>query len=241
MFGLFNKSTTTPLQVDLHSHLIPGIDDGCKTVEDSIEILKSLKEAGINKVITTPHIAQEFYPNTPEIIKEGLADVRKALESSGIDIQLEAAAEYYMDEHFLQMLRNDEPLLTFGDNLLLFETPFYNKPPFFDEVIFELVARGFIPVFAHPERYQYCNENREFLLKLKERNVRLQVNAGSLIGYYSGSIKKMAQWMMKNQLIDYLGSDIHNRKHLNAFIKFRDSKDYQKLLKLKILNDHLLT
>lgn len=241
MFGLFNKSTITPLQVDLHSHLIPGIDDGCKTIEDSIEILQSLKRAGINKVITTPHIAKEFYPNTPEIIKNGLSDVRKALESNGIDIQLEAAAEYYMDEHFLEMLKNDEPLLTFGENLLLFETPFYNKPRFFDEVIFEMLARGFTPVFAHPERYQYCLENKELLVKLKERNVKLQVNTGSLIGYYSGSIKKMAQWMMKNQLIDYLGSDIHNRKHLKAFIKFRDSKDYQKLLKLKILNDQLLT
>ena len=241
MFSLFNKSTVSALEVDIHSHLIPGIDDGCKTIEDSLSILESLKKAGISKVITTPHIAKEFYPNTPEIIRKGLADVRKALESASIDIQLEAAAEYYMDEHLLKMLKDDEPLLTFGDNLLLFETPFMNKPPFFDEVVFEMLSRGFTPVFAHPERYQYCFDDRDFLVKLKEKKVKLQVNSGSLIGYYSRPIQKMAHWMMKNQLIDYLGSDIHNRKHLNAFIKFRDSKDYQKLLKLKILNDHLLT
>lgn len=241
MFGLFKKTKLSSLKVDIHSHLIPGIDDGCKTMDESIALITALKEAGIKKIITTPHVAKEFYPNSPDIIMEGLMNLREELDNRGIDIQIEGAAEYYMDQYFLDMLKNDEPILTFGDKFLLFETPFINKPPFFDEVIFEMNSKGLKPVFAHPERYQYLFEDKNLLYSLKERNVKLQVNAGSFIGYYTPAIKKMALWMLKNDLIDFLGSDIHNGKHLNAFIKFRDSKDYQKLLKLKILNDQLLT
>lgn len=240
MFGLFRKEQLPPLQVDIHSHLIPGIDDGCKTMEDSLLLLRKLAEAGIRKVVTTPHIAMEFYPNTPEIIQSGLQKVKEAVRQHEIAIEVEAAAEYYMDQHFLQMLKEDRPLLTIGDKYLLFETPFLNKPPFFDEVVFEMNAKGYRPVFAHPERYQYLPEYPDLLQSLKDRNVLLQVNAGSLIGYYTPIIKKMALKMLKNNMIDFLGSDIHNRRHLDAFIKFRESKDYQRALKTGLLNDLLL-
>ncbi|MGB3465787.1 MAG: CpsB/CapC family capsule biosynthesis tyrosine phosphatase [Cyclobacteriaceae bacterium] len=240
MLGLFNRKKLPPLKVDLHSHLIPGIDDGCKTMEDTLSLLTRLSEAGIEKVYTTPHIAMEFYPNTPEIILSGLKEVRKAIEKHRINIKIEAAAEYYMDQHFLRMLKEDQPLLTLQDQYLLFETPFLNKPPFFDEVIFQMTAKGYIPIFAHPERYQYLGEEPDLLKSLKERKVLLQVNAGSLIGYYSKDIKKTAFKMLKNNMIDFLGSDIHNRRHLDAFISFRGTGDYQKVIKAGVLNDRLL-
>ena len=240
MLSFLKKKSKSFLQVDIHSHLIPAIDDGVKTLESSIDIIKQLSEAGIKKIITTPHIAKEFYPNDQTTILGGLEKVKKKIEELVLRVELEAAAEYYMDQHLLNKLRNNEQLLTFGNKYLLFETAFLNKPPFFDEVIFEMFSNGYQPIFAHPERYEYLADQPEFLFELKKRNVLLQVNAGSLIGYYSPRIKKMAKWMMKNELIDFLGSDIHHERHLSAFLKYRQSKDYQKLQTLRLLNDELL-
>lgn len=241
MFSLFKKTKLPPLSVDIHSHLIPGIDDGCKTIEQSIAILRKLELAGIRKVVTTPHIAQEFYPNSPAIIKKGLQELQEAMAAQNLTIQLEAAAEYYMDQHFLNQLKSNAEMLTYGDNYLLFETPFLSKPPFFDEVVFEIKARGFKPVFAHPERYQYIGENPGLLQQLKAQNILLQLNAGSLAGAYNPAIQKMAQFMIKSEIVDFLGSDIHHERHLHNFVKLRDSKAYQKLLALPLLNDQLLT
>ena len=240
MLGLFKKEKLPPLSVGLHSHLIPGIDDGCKTTEQSIEILRQLEESGIQKVVTTPHIAMEFYPNTPEIIRKGLVKMQKAIKEANLSITLEAAAEYYLDQHFLSALRENDEMLTFGDNFLLFETPFLSKPPFFDDAIFEMKARGLQPVFAHPERYQYIGENPELLTQLKQKEILLQLNAGSLAGAYTPAIKKMAHFMIRNNLVDFLGSDIHHERHLKNFIALRDSRDYQKLMALPLLNDQLL-
>ena len=171
MMGLFKKATFPPLRVDMHSHLIPGIDDGCKTIEQSLSILRQLQAAGVEKVITTPHIAAEFYPNTPGIIKAGLHLVQDAIKEANIEIELEAAVEYYMDQHFLASLKENKEMLTFGDRYLLFETPFLSKPPFFDEVIFEIKARGFQPVFAHPARYQYVGADPSLLQRLRDQQV----------------------------------------------------------------------
>jgi len=240
MFDFFKKKQKVYLNTDIHSHLLPGIDDGAKQLDDSIAMLQKLEEAGIQKVVTTPHIAQEFYPNTPEIILEKLDLVRQELKARDIQIRLDAAAEYYMDQHFLNHLKDRKKILTFGDGYLLFETPFFNKPPFFDEVIFEMLSSGYKPVFAHPERYNYVMENPDYLLKLKEKGVLLQVNAGSLIGYYSPLINKTAKWMVKNKVVDFLGSDIHHEKHLAAFVEYRENKDYQRLMELDLLNDKLM-
>src|SRR5690606_2489169 len=110
------------LEVDMHSHLIPGIDDGSKTMEESLNLVKRLSDYGLRKIITTPHIMSEYYRNTPEIISMGLEDLRRAVKNEGVSIEIEAAAEYYMDEIFLEKIKNGEEILTFGDNYILVET-----------------------------------------------------------------------------------------------------------------------
>lgn len=159
------------MEVDMHSHLIPGIDDGAKTLKESVDLIKRLQAFGLRKLITTPHVMTEFYKNTPEIISEGLYKLQEALQKENVQMDIEAAAEYYLDEIFVEKLQNDEPLLTFGDNYILVETGFMNKPHMLLETFFALETKGYKPILAHPERYLYLQQDPEMLESLIEKGI----------------------------------------------------------------------
>ena len=227
--------------VDIHSHLIPGIDDGSKSMDESIELIGVLKGLGFKKIITTPHIMQHRYPNTSDIIRQGLVNVQKELIKRNIDIDIEAASEYYFDEHLLELI-NKRDILTFGDNYLLFELPYHSKPINLESVIFEMIVAGYKPVLAHPERYVYIHKNLEEYEKLKETGILFQINLNSFDGYYSKPVQKVANFLSDKGLIDFIGSDTHKARHLEHFSKNINSKIIDKIFeKNKILNDHFLS
>ena len=210
--GLFNfiSGKKTPLLkdfssigIDMHSHLIPGIDDGAKTLEESVALVKKLKEYGYRKIITTPHIMSDYYRNTPEIINEGLEKVNKELVREGIDIELEAAAEYYADFEFLEKISSDN-LLTMGDRYLLFELSYFSPPESVEEIVFKIQTNGYKPLLAHPERYVYWHNRFNMYEKLKDRGVFFQLNINSLCGHYSPQVKKIAERMIQQDMIDFI-------------------------------------
>lgn len=201
------------VMVDMHSHLVPGIDDGVKTVEEAVSIVKNLKDLGYKKIITTPHIMSDFYRNTPDIINAGLATVREALLRENIEIEIETAAEYYADYEFMQLLQK-EKLLTLGDNYLLFEFSYFQPSDSVEEIVFNIQTSGYKPILAHPERYVYWHNDFEMYKKLKDRGVYFQLNINSLCGHYSPQTKKVAEKMIHNGMIEFLGSDTHNAHHI---------------------------
>jgi len=218
VFKLFgNKSIENPFVVDIHSHLIPGIDDGVETFEEAGEILRFMINLGYTKVVTTPHIMGDFYQNNPGIINEGLNELREYLKTEKIDIEVDAAAEYHLDEHFISLIENNEELLTIGNNYILFETPFMNEPVYLKETIFTLASKGYKPILAHPERYNYLLDNWSFIEELIDRGVFLQINLMSLSGHYSKPVQKMAEKLLKKQMVSFVGSDIHRPAHLDSF------------------------
>lgn len=224
------------LEVDVHSHLIPGIDDGSKSIEQTLELLKEFVALGYKKVITTPHIYHNTYPNTESILQEAFGQLKEDLLRESIPIEIELAAEYLIDAPFFEKVESIENLLTFGENYILVETPFAIKPLFFEEVIFLLKARGLKPVLAHPERYLYVAENLSIVRKLAEENgVLLQVSVPSLLGYYGPEVKKVSSQLVKSGLVHLLGSDMHNMRQMN-FLQKKISKG----LVSKILNKPLL-
>ncbi len=243
MFGLFNKSkkpANLPFRVDIHSHLLPGLDDGVKSVKESIYIFKTLHSLGYRKVITTPHIKHDHYPNTPEEIMVNASKVRRALEKEQINIELEAAAEYYLDEQLVKKLSDNERLLTFNKNYLLFETSFINKPVFLEEAIFNMNTNGYQPVFAHPERYVYLQSDKKLIEQLKNMNVLFQINMLSLFGYYSPEVKKNAKNLISANLVDFIGTDCHNAFQADEIMKAVSSKKNRQLLSLKVRNHSLI-
>jgi protein-tyrosine phosphatase len=167
------------IKVDMHSHLIPGIDDGSKTMDESIELIRAFKEFGYKKIITTPHIMSDYYKNTPEIINDGLAKLRLELGKQKIEMEINAAAEYYLDFDFNDKI-HAEKLLTFGKNYLLIEVSYLNEPDNIDAIIFELQTSGYNIILAHPERYPFWYNNPKRYETLKDKDVLFQININSL-------------------------------------------------------------
>lgn len=229
-----------PMQVDIHSHLLPGLDDGVKSIKETIYILKILQKLGYQKVITTPHVMSDHYPNSNNDITNRLREVNEIIDKHQINIKLEAAAEYYLDEILINSITQQEKLLTFGNNYLLFETSFFNKPAFLEEAIFNMNAQGYQPVLAHPERYGYLLNDFELLMKLKNMNLSLQMNLLSLTGFYSREVKNFAKKLLKSNLIDFVGTDCHNALQANEILNKVNRKTVKLLSSQNFLNTSLL-
>ena len=246
MFSFFRKSASDDVDLsglvcDMHSHLIPGIDDGAKDMEDSIRLIRGLVDMGYRKLITTPHISGDFYPNTPEIIVEGLRAVQAELAKQNIDVELHAAAEYLIDDHFIRLLESGNPLQTLKNNLILVELSFAVPAINLKEILFEVQLKGYQPVLAHPERYLYFGADKIWYDRLRDAGCYLQLNLLSIRGYYGKASQELAQYLIKKQYVDLLGTDLHHERHLASLHSSRIEDTVKKLLDTGlILNPTLL-
>lgn len=221
MFNFFKKKEAkkeitfnyNSLMVDMHSHVLPGIDDGAQNPQESIALIRAMIDMGIKKIIATPHIMADYYKNTPETINNALDILKAELEKEGIDIPVEAAAEHYFDETFETRVEQDK-LMIMGENYVLFEFSFINLPPNHIAVLQKIRDMGYKPILAHPERYAYLTIDQ--LKMLHDWGCDFQLNTISLTGYYGSGVKKQAELLVDNQLIDFISSDMHNLKHANA-------------------------
>jgi len=234
-----SKIEVPPLSVDLHSHLIPAIDDGSQSTEESIKLLRKLHKLGYKKVITTPHIMCDAYGNTKSSILKGLENLQTTVDSYGIDICIEAASEYYLDEGLLPLIKAKE-LLLIADQYLLFETSYTHRPAQMEEIIFEILAAGYIPLLAHPERYRYITQPEEEYGTLKNLGVEFQVNLNSFNGYYGTQAKKNALFLSQHGMIDFLGSDTHNMKHLENLSLVFGSNEYEEIYRYNTIKNKTL-
>jgi tyrosine-protein phosphatase YwqE len=228
------------LKVDLHSHLIPGIDDGSKSMEESLSLLKGMEALGYKKVVTTPHIMLDAYRNTPEIILKGLKTLRKSAKKEGIGIRIDAAAEYYLDDGFETLLEKGD-ILTIKGQYLLFETSYFAKPMQLEEMIFAISSSGYIPLMAHPERYRYIKDPLKEYGRFKELGVMFQVNLNSFSGHYGKDAKQKANFIRMRGMIDFLGSDVHHSKQVRTLSEVFVSDAYRDIFRHNtILNDTLI-
>ncbi len=228
------------LQADMHSHLLPGIDDGSPDMETSIELIKGMKNLGYKKLITTPHIMWDVYKNTRSIIIEKLNEVKNRLKIEQIEIELEAAAEYFIDEHLAELVEKKEPLMCFGSNMVLVEFSMVSQPFEWKSILFEMQIQGYQPVIAHPERYSYLERNKDFYDELKTAGYLFQLNILSLSGQYGNSVTELARYLLKKGYYDLIGTDLHHSRHLNALKNSSIFSPLQQLLDSgKLLNPTL--
>lgn len=204
----------------MHSHLIPGVDDGAPDLGVSVNLIRDMQELGFESIVTTPHIMSDLYPNTPEIILDGLEQVREALKQEGIDMPIQAAAEYLLDEGFAPKLAEGK-LLTLKDRYVLVEMSFIAATPNLDQLLFSMQTKGYRPIMAHPERYGYFRGDLKRYQRLKDQGCLLQMNLLSLLGYYGKDVKQVALKLIKAGLYDLAGTDLHHERHsmaLNALL-----------------------
>lgn len=226
------------LQVDMHSHLLPGIDDGAKTMEHTIGMLRKFEAFGYKKLIFTPHVMSGVYDNTPEIILSKLEDVRMMISKLGLQLEVDASAEYYLDETLLEKIKAKK-LLPFSGNHILFECSFRDEPILLDETVFQLQTNGYQPVFAHVERYVYYHESIEKMKQLRSHGVLLQVNLNSFAGHYGPAVQKQAELLLKHKLIDYAATDCHRLEHLEILERNLGKKSFHQLMELPLKNSEL--
>ena len=225
------------LTTDIHSHFIPGIDDGSPDMETTISLIKEMQGLGFKKVITTPHVMSDFYKNTSDIILKGLTDIRSELKVQNINMEIEAAAEYYIDYDFEQKI-GKEKFLTFGDNYILVELSFMEAPKNLFDIIFKLQLEGYKVVLAHPERYAFFT--MDDYEELVNRGVLLQINWLSIIGYYSPQIEQKTKDLIAADMVSFIGSDCHNMNHAELYKKCQTKKAWYDLNNSsKLLNNTL--
>ncbi|MBU2975940.1 tyrosine-protein phosphatase [Zobellia sp. B3R18] len=228
MFQFFNKKKYLVDYldgfIDIHNHLLPGIDDGAKTVDDSIALIKALAELGITHFVATPHIMSNYYPNTKETINASLTELKNALLQNDLkDISIEASAEHMIDDIFENLLESDG-VMPMKKNYLLVEMSYLQPPINFDEAIVKTASKRFFPILAHPERYGFLHHRKKRYQEYKDNGILFQMNLLSLSEYYGKEVPKMALELLDNGLIDFVASDIHNMNQLNALKKITLSK-----------------
>lgn len=242
MFNFFSKSKE-PIKfwfsTDIHCHIIPGVDDGSPNVEKSIALISDLHSFGINRIIATPHIACETFENTPEILDAAQAKLDEAMKAQDMtDVQVTHAAENRIDDRLHDNMKNGT-LLAYPNKYILIENSFVQEPWDLEQTIFDLQVRGYQPILAHPERYLYYHLKHGRYKELHEK-VMFQVNVLSLAGYYGKEVKKVAEEMMHNGMIDFLGTDTHSRRHTECFREYlttRDARKHRDALADTIKND----
>ena len=227
--------------IDIHNHILPGIDDGAKNVEESIELIKGFKEFGVTKFICTPHIMHNYYDNTPKTIKESFKELKKGVNHKELkDIMINYAAEHMIDDNFENIL-NTEKTLALGTNHLLIEMSYLQPSINFDTAVERITQKQLFPVFAHPERYLYLHKDYNLYTKFKSQGILFQLNMLSLSEYYGKDIQAITFKLLDEGKYDFIGSDVHNLKHLN-FIKNEVKIDKKRVDKInKIINNTIAT
>lgn len=234
------KTDLSGLHTDIHSHLIPGIDDGSKDTITSLNLISGLVELGFKKLITTPHIMQDMYPNTRDDILKRVDLLKSDVKKQGIDVEITAAAEYFLDDNVAELLKKKEPLLAISGKMALVEFSMVSPSFGIKDILFEMQMQGYTPVIAHPERYVYLEGNKEFFDELKTTGCLLQLNLLSLSGYYGKNVLEFSQYLIKKQYYDLVGTDLHNSHHLESLHDSRINTQVQKLLASgKIINSQL--
>ncbi|KAF2330052.1 MAG: CpsB/CapC family capsule biosynthesis tyrosine phosphatase [Flavobacterium nitrogenifigens] len=214
--------------VDIHSHILPGIDDGAKNIQQTSDLIKSLEGFGVSQFVTTPHISHYIWDNSPQTILNTYAETKSLLERDNINPPFKAAAEYFMDDWFEKHLKA-EKLLTLKDNYVLVEMSYMNAPLELYKILFDLQVAGYIPVLAHPERYIFYHKKFNEYEKLKRAGCKFQLNLLSIVGYYGGEITKITEELLKKGMYDFAGTDVHHAKHIKAFDEKVNSKNISNL------------
>jgi tyrosine-protein phosphatase YwqE len=243
MFSIFkrkenvqsNLESLDTIKVDMHSHILPGIDDGAQNIEESLALIECLVNKGFEQFICTPHVYKELYPNTTETIKAAYDNLLPFVEKKFPHVQIKFAAEYFMDDNFDAAIENNEKLLTVFDNNVLVEHSFVQAPFDLKQKFFNLQMAGYNPIIAHPERYEFYMANKKAYHTLYDIGCILQVNLLSLIGYYGKAPMELSKYLIDNKLVKLVGTDIHNSRHIHGFNTFANNKHLKDLIQQDVL------
>lgn len=195
--------------IDMHSHILPGIDDGSQSIEESIKMIKEAKETGFTAIVSTSHYIEESYNFSRYEREELIKNINEGLQAENIDIKIYNGAEAYVSTNLTELIEKEELPTINESKYLLMELPMHSEILYLDNIIYDLKTNGITPIIAHPERYSYVQKNLKILQDLINKGVLFQANYGSIIGKYGKEAKKTVKKLLKNNMIHFLGTDTH--------------------------------
>ena len=200
--------------IDFHSHILPQTDDGSISIEETIDILKEAKQVGFTKVISTSHYLEGYYESNENERTELLEKIKQ----ENTEIELYLGSEIYVSENMIDFLKEKKASSINNSRYVLFELPMGNETMLAKEMIYRLIENNYVPVIAHPERYSYVQDNPEYVKELLEMGAMFQSNYGSIIGLYGKKAEKTVKKLLKENLIQFMGSDVHREEHVYIYI-----------------------
>ncbi len=243
MFSFFKQNTQSDnldnvlgqIQTDWHCHVLPNIDDGSQNNEQTLAMLQLYEQAGIKKIVATPHIHSDYYKNTPQTIALAHVQALGVIDQNKIDIELNFAAEYFANDHFLELISQNN-LLPIDNQYILFELSMQQAPVFGRDMVEQIHKLGYTPLLAHPERYRYWHNKPSEWTKWRDMGVCFQLNLLSLVGQYGTAERQAAETMVNLDFIDAVGTDAHNVVHLQKLANLSDNQYFKKLQTIPLLN-----
>lgn len=239
--------------IDIHSHILPNIDDGARSLDETIEILDKMSNLGFHHIVATPHyITGSTFKCDNEMKFSILNEVQKKLDGRGIDVKLYMGNETYIDMDILSLIDSNKISTINNSRYLLIELPRNGKINDLNELIFTLRSRDIIPIIAHPERYICLQEDNKLVDDLIKRGALLQVNFESINGKYGKEVKKLAVYLLKNKRFHFLASDIHHtdsnffknfkklQKDIIKIVGFETYKEVTYINQSKVLEDEYI-
>lgn len=242
MFNIFSRKSNEAIpfwfSTDIHTHVIPGVDDGSPDVATSLELVKGLNELGINRILASPHIAEGEFPNSAETLAGPFTTLVDECKKAGIEVELGHSAEYRLDDGFTEIF-NEDKIIPYPGKFVLIENQWQLEPLNLEQMIFDLQVKGYRPILAHPERFSYYQSKPERLEQLHAK-VPFQVNMLSLAGYYGKPARQLAEQLAKKGMVDFLGTDTHRMAHIDClreYLTTRDALRHRELTQSTIRND----
>ena len=231
--------------IDFHSHILPGVDDGSASIEETMQLIKEARKVGFTKIISTSHYVEEQYEYNEATRKQFLEILNAGVKSLGEDVKLYLGSEIYASYDIVELLKEAKASSINNSRYVLFELPMQNELPNFKNIIYQLLANNYIPIIAHPERYSYVKENPNWLIEFIELGVLFQANYGSIIGIYGKQAQKTVKQLLKNNMIHFLGSDVHRPKTIYTKIpeimeELEKVIDAEQIKKLSEINPSLV-
>lgn len=198
--------------IDFHTHIIPNIDDGSKSVEETFNLLKEAKEAGFDEVISTSHYMEKYYEASEEERKVWIESIQKVLMQKGIDIKMHLGNEIYLSNNIIDLLKEHKASTIGGTNYVLFEMPLNEKPLNLYDMIYEMQEYKLVPILAHPERYSFVKTEPDLIYDLIEKGVLMQANYASILGGYGQRAQIIVRKLLECNMIHFLGTDVHKQE-----------------------------
>lgn len=234
MFNFFFKKKPAELpelffHTDIHCHIMPGVDHGAQDESESLTLLEAEQKWGISHIVLTSHVTESTFENNPDTLAAGFARTTEVAKGMQNPVTLAYSAEYRIDSLFTEQLEKGL-IIAMPENYLLVENSYMQEPWGLDGLLFDLKIKGYKPIMAHPERFEYYQTNRKRYTALHDAGNFFQVNLLSLAGYHGSGAKKTAEWLVSQGYADFLGTDIHHTAHVEAIDKYLRSKEFRSIM-----------